>query len=73
MSVNNYIRIGYPGSMTILTFDDRVPEEVEKVRLRVMEISPSSAVIGLWKRVSGLNYPLIGEAAPSRSFSSFLS
>lgn len=73
MSVNNYIRIGYPGSMTILTFDDRVPAEVERVKLEVLKFSTSAAVIGMWKKVTGLHYPIIGESTPSRSFGSYLS
>jgi len=61
MSVNNYIRIGYPKNMTILTFDDRVPAEVERVRRRVIEISTGSTIIGMWKRVTGLSYPSLGK------------
>jgi hypothetical protein len=73
MSVNNYIRIGYPGpGMVILTFDDRESSEIERVRLKVMEITSGSTLIGMWKRVVGLHFPIIGEVAPAR-LGSFLS
>jgi len=65
MAVNNYIRIGYPPELTILTFDDKNSADVERVKLKVTELLGGRTYnvnIGLWARCFGLPYPLIGEA-----------
>lgn len=64
MAVNNYIRIGYHPEITILTFDDKDPAEIERVKIRVMELSGfrGHVNIGLWRRCLGLPYPIIGES-----------
>lgn len=68
MRVNNYIRIGYPPALTVLTFDDLDPTQVETVRAKVREITGGQSYnnIGLWKKCTGLSFPLIGESSGVR-------
>jgi hypothetical protein len=60
---NNYIRIGYLPELIMLFFDDKDPAEIERVKLEVIAVTGGRMYnLGLWKRCTGLHYPIIGES-----------
>ncbi len=60
--VNNYVRVGVHPMITIITFDDTDPAELERVRQEVSRVSGGRPYgIAIWRKCRGLEYPVVGE------------
>lgn len=58
---NNYLRYGQHPEIHFLFFDSRNADDLERVRVFVHKLGPTTPAMALWRPCEGLRLPVVGE------------